>query len=195
MRAARGFTLVELMVVIAVVGVLLMLAAPSFRDFMLVQRLKGIQAQLVTDLQYARSEAAARGAEVHVQFKLPSDDVAMSCYTLYVDTGLNPFSKCDCDQPPGARCPAPTSTEIRTVQIPVQREVRLALPSGQAQFLAFFPTTGAIRIGDIEVAGRLRDFVVTAAIDDARMLRTTIGRSGRPTVCSPGGGVRGFESC
>lgn len=195
MRGPRGFTLVELMVVIAVVGVLLMLAAPSFRDFMLVQRLKGIQAQLVTDLQFARSEAAARGAEVHVQFKLPSDVVAMSCYTLYVDTSVDPHLKCDCSQPEGSRCSALTSTEIRTVQIPIRREVRLALPSGQAPAFAFFPTTGAIRIGAIEVAGRLRDFVVDTGIDDTRVLRTVIGRSGRPKVCSPGGGVRGFEPC
>lgn len=57
MRRVLGLTLIELMITIAVVGVLLALAAPSFYEFMLVQRLKGVNAELVTDLQLARSEA------------------------------------------------------------------------------------------------------------------------------------------
>ncbi|MBL0296209.1 MAG: hypothetical protein IPQ21_03190 [Betaproteobacteria bacterium] len=65
---ARPLTLVELMVVVAVVAIVLTLAAPSFRDFILLQRLKGINAQLVTDLQFARSEAVARGTLMRVQF-------------------------------------------------------------------------------------------------------------------------------
>ncbi len=58
--ASRGLTLIETMVVIAVLGILLALAAPSFRDFIATQRLKGAANELVSDMVYARSEALAR---------------------------------------------------------------------------------------------------------------------------------------
>ena len=48
-RTAAGLTLVELLVVVAVVAVVLMLAAPSFRGMIETQRLRGINAQFVTD--------------------------------------------------------------------------------------------------------------------------------------------------
>lgn len=192
---SRGFTLIELMISVAVVGILLTLAAPSFYDFLLVQRLKGVNAELVTALQLARSEAVSRGRDVQVQFGTPGGGAAMSCYTLYLDTSANPAGKCDCTQPPGQRCMQPTSTEIRTVQIPASRGVQLALPGGQGTGFAFVSTTGTIRIGNVAVAGRLRAYVVESRIDDARRLRTEVGLSGRPTVCAPGGGVTGVPSC
>ena len=73
MRFQRAFTLVELMIAIAVVGVLLMLAAPGFRDFILMQRLKSVSAQLATDLQYARSQPAISGQAVSDR-DMPADD-------------------------------------------------------------------------------------------------------------------------
>ena len=57
------------MVVIALVGVLLALAAPSMRGLISAQRVRGINAELVTDLQYARSEAARRSHDVRVGFQ------------------------------------------------------------------------------------------------------------------------------
>lgn len=195
MRDLRGFTLIELMIVIAVAAVLLLIAGPSFQDFILVQRLKSINAELVTDLQLARGEAASRGRDVQLQFATPAGGASMSCYTLYVDTSANPALKCDCTQPPGARCLQPTTTEIRTVQIPTGSGVRLSLRAGQSAGFAFVATSGGIRVGAIEVAARLSDYVVEASIDESRRLRTSVGRSGRPTVCAPGGAVTGVASC
>lgn len=57
-----GVTLIEAMVVVAVLGVLLALAAPSFRNFIAAQQLKGAGNELLTDMVYARSEALARQA-------------------------------------------------------------------------------------------------------------------------------------
>lgn len=59
-RASWGFTLVELMVTITVLGVLLGIALPAFRDFILDQRVKNASFELNTTLQYARSEAVKR---------------------------------------------------------------------------------------------------------------------------------------
>lgn len=195
MKTRRGFTLVELMIAIAVVGVLLVLAAPSFYDFIRVQRLKSINAQLVTDLHFARSEAVSRNRDVQLQFRTPADGAGMSCYTIYVDTSPDPTLKCDCTQPAGLRCTQATTQEIRTVQIPLDRGVRLSLPASQARGFAFMNTTGALRIGGVVVAARLSDYVVESSLDSSRRLRNAVGRSGRPTTCSPAGSVSGVAAC
>mgnify|MGYP003435327453 CR=1 FL=1 len=58
--SARGLTIIELMIVVAVLGVLIALVAPSMRGMISTQRVRGVNAGLVTDLQYARGEAARR---------------------------------------------------------------------------------------------------------------------------------------
>jgi len=60
----RGFTLIELMVTILVLGILLGVAVPSFREAALGSRLTGYANNLVASAQLARSEAIKRNAAV-----------------------------------------------------------------------------------------------------------------------------------
>lgn len=60
----RGFTLIELMVAIMVLGILLGVAVPSFRDAALSSRLTAYANDLVASAQIARSEAIKRNAAV-----------------------------------------------------------------------------------------------------------------------------------
>lgn len=62
----RGFTLAELLVAVAVLGILLTLAAPDLRAMIRNNRLATLSNQLVVSLQYARTEAVKRGASVSV---------------------------------------------------------------------------------------------------------------------------------
>jgi type IV fimbrial biogenesis protein FimT len=195
MRRWRGFTLIELMTVVAVVAVLLTLAAPWFYDLILVQRLKGINAQLVTDLQFARSEAASRNMDVYVHVKTQSDDPSVSCYTIYAIRNGDWELKCDCTQTPGSSCADPQTVEVRTVQVPASTGVRLTLPADQPPSFGFIPSTGALRIDHILAAARLDEVSVSASIDGDRTLTVTVGRSGRPTVCSAGTPVTGYSAC
>jgi type IV fimbrial biogenesis protein FimT len=62
----RGFTLIELMTAVLVLGMLFAFALPSYRSMMRNNRVAGAQNDLVTALTLARSEALRRSQFVSV---------------------------------------------------------------------------------------------------------------------------------
>jgi type IV fimbrial biogenesis protein FimT len=67
-RAAfqRGFTIIEIIVVVAIMGVLLTIAAPSFVTFTSSQKVKTASFDLYAAMMFARSEAIKRKVNVTV---------------------------------------------------------------------------------------------------------------------------------
>jgi type IV fimbrial biogenesis protein FimT len=65
-RRARGFTLLELLVTLAVATILVTVAVPSFRSFVQNSRATTHTNELVTALNLGRSEAIRRGRPVTV---------------------------------------------------------------------------------------------------------------------------------
>jgi len=67
-RATRlsGFTMVELLVTVAVSAILLSIAVPSFTNMVQNNRLTAQANQFIITLNYARSEAIKRGATIDV---------------------------------------------------------------------------------------------------------------------------------
>jgi len=59
-----GFSMVELIVVLAVIGILLSIAVPPFRDFLRNNQLASISHEFVASTNLARSEAVRRGGRV-----------------------------------------------------------------------------------------------------------------------------------
>ena len=64
---SQGFTLIEVMVVVAIVAILAALAGPSFRDLIDGWRVRSATEEITSTVYYARSEAIKRGGRVSVR--------------------------------------------------------------------------------------------------------------------------------
>ena len=59
-----GFTLIEVLIAVAILGILMGIASPSMRDMITNSRLQGASSDLIADLSLARGTAAAKGQRV-----------------------------------------------------------------------------------------------------------------------------------
>jgi type IV fimbrial biogenesis protein FimT len=66
MKSTRGFTIIELMVTLAILAIMMGLGVPSFRAFISSQKIKTGASELMTSLVLARSEAVKRNANVTI---------------------------------------------------------------------------------------------------------------------------------
>ncbi len=62
----KGFTLIELMIVLTVMGILAVIATPNLRSYLAQRRMNGAVRQLAMDLMRARSEAVATNKKIIV---------------------------------------------------------------------------------------------------------------------------------
>jgi type IV fimbrial biogenesis protein FimT len=65
-RSQKGFTLVELMIVVAVMAIMAAFAFPAYEDWMERNRLNGAARQVMSDLMEARMKAASQNNRFRV---------------------------------------------------------------------------------------------------------------------------------
>jgi len=88
-RVAAGFTLIELVITVTLLGVLLSVAVPGFRQLTLNQGVKSAAFDVFTALEYARSEAIKRPGETITLKAGASSDGAWSTGWRLLDGSNN----------------------------------------------------------------------------------------------------------
>ena len=173
-----GFTLIELMVVIAIGAILLKLAAPAFSNMLAKKRVEGVASELGTDLQFARSEAVRQNSIVRIYF-------ATSCYAIYIP-GSTAATSCN-SLGTGA-------TALKTVQ----------LDSGSTASFSFSPTTaGHTYIEFDPVRGMAVDstgvdysgYINVTSSTGSWQMRELVNKVGRVKNCSPNASINGMPNC
>ena len=119
-HGARGLTLIELMIGLAITVVLASLALPSYSTWLHRNRLKSAALGLEIDLREARFEAVRRALPVQLSFVTGTD----WCYALTT------AADCDCRTAAPCRLKAVRAADLRGVQL------------SQSQGTRFDPATG-----------------------------------------------------
>jgi len=116
-KKVLGFTLTELMITIAILGIVASMAVPSFLSMLEQNRLKEAVESLKSDLMFARTEAIKRSTNLDVSIKIngsswcygiDDDNSACNC-TIANDCAIKTV---DGSQFQGTTVPAGTSTNI-----------------------------------------------------------------------------------
>lgn len=176
----RAFTLLEMLVTVALVVLLVSLAAPSIRELLAVQRLQSVHAALVTDLQLVRGEAVRQRQPLIFEV---GGDATMSCYILR--TSAFGGGGCSCLRAPGSACQG-AFREVRTVQVPRSSGVTLTASSSDAGIATFEPHDGSSRPGDLRID-------LSSSVRGS--IRVNVNAVGRVSSCSPDGSVRQVPAC
>lgn len=100
-RRAHGFTLVELMAVVAIAGILMGIAVPSIKTLLNIQKIKSATFDLVTTAMLARSEAikwsgGSGGTTPTISIVAPSNDFSNGwCIVFTSSTTCNTSAPAD----------------------------------------------------------------------------------------------------
>jgi len=167
-KQASGFTLTELMIIVAIIGILASIALPSFQGMIERNTLKEAVEGLKSDLMFARTEAIKQSKNVTVSRK--TGDAGAWCY------GLNVGGTCDCN--------VANACSIKTVQ-----------GSGFSAIInmdaaATNNSTFSFRRGTIGANG------ITLSTSKYS-IRTVFSDAGRVRTCSPDSSkaVGGYDAC
>lgn len=170
----RGFTLIEIAVVLALSALTLSIAVPGSSAIHERQRLRGAAAELASDLQWMRSQALARNESMRLSLYQVDGG---SCTVVH--TGNR--NDCRCESQGVAICEG-SAQALKTSHW--QTREKISVQSNIAS-MAFDPAqgtvtpTGSIRVVDSRGGG----------------ITHVVNILGRIRSCSPSAAISGFQAC
>lgn len=165
---SRGFSFVELLLVVAIVALLAAVGMPSYADLSARQRLAAASEQLAAELQQARFDAVQGGRDMHVSLR----GGPQWCYAVSLVPG------CDCQQP---TAPALPGCALRRGDAHAHPEVALSTARSDAVFDARM--------------GRATPGVVARLSVGERSAEVQLTPSGRARACGLDADLPGLPRC
>ncbi len=163
----KGFSLVEMIVVVALIGILAGLAASSYREWIESSRIRAAAESIQNGLQLARGEAVKRNAEVEFAFDGGGTSWSVGCVTVVADLDLDGADDCPAiiqrrEQAEGS------SANIAVVTNPADKTS------------VVFSNLGTVLADSFTEAA-----ISSSAIAGSRELRVSVGVGGNVKMCDP----------
>ena len=185
-RAARGFSIIEVVITIAVMGILLAAAMPSIGDWLRSVRVRNATEGIVNGLQQARAEAVRRNRPV--SFSLVTADAARptelsnSCALAsnsasWVVSLNSPAGTCGTEPSPGGTLVAKRAAGDGSGGVTVTAlQADGTTAASQVTFNGFGQVTNGTAIARIDLS---------ATGGGGRSLRVLVGNGGAVRSCDP----------
>lgn len=183
-RLRSGFTLIELMVSLAVLAIVVAMAVPSFSDFAQRSALRGVADNVVGVIANAKEDAIKRDRLVRIDFKAVGTGFCVGAQPVANVTAAG----CDCSSATAcaiASFPA-DPTDLRSVMLDGTPAFGTITPAA----LIIDPKTAML--ADFNNAGSIQ-FETPRGFG----VRLSVNAMGRPSMCTPASmkALAGVSSC
>jgi type IV fimbrial biogenesis protein FimT len=189
-KHSRGFTLIELMVVVVIVAILAAMAAPSYRDMIDRYRVRGAADDVLSVLSNARAGAVKSGLDTAVSVT-SGGNWCVGATSAAVPTGgaraVGPTA-CNC-----ASGPASCVVGGEQLVVPVGKHRNVSMASGGG--FTYDGKLGTVVTGGLIAAAGTP--VVLRSPSGTYDVRVGVSPLGQATLCTPSGkpAMAGISAC